>query len=53
MEVDATGLIRILKRIQKRLHTFDEYFALDCAIAAVKELDRIQLKSDLSKKEAK
>lgn len=50
MEVDATGLIRVLKKIKPK--SLEESVALICAIEAVRELDRIQSKSDLSKKEA-
>lgn len=53
MEVDTDGLVRVLEKIQKRTRAFDERLALTCAIEAVRELDRIQSKSDLSKKEEK
>lgn len=53
MEVDAKRLVKILERIQKRLSAYDESFAMFCAIEAVRELDRIQSKSEQSKKEDK
>ena len=49
MEVSATGVIRVLKRIKPK--SLEESVALTCAIEAVRELDRIQSESEQSKKE--